>query len=95
MEFEGRVLSDKKALEAVLARCIPVVTDNHYQVTENPRNKDLFEQTERWGGLVFLVAPDRKTYVGINYSKCGTVENFLKEFDAACKQMDEKAPPEK
>ena len=65
MEFEGRVLSDKKALEAVLARCIPVVTDNHYQVTENPRNKDLFEQTERW--RLYSGGPGPKTYVGINY----------------------------
>ena len=77
MEFEGRVLSDKKALEAVLARCIPVVTDNHYQVTENPRNKDLFEQTERWGGLVFLVAPDRKPTSGLT-TQMRTVENFLR-----------------
>ena len=87
MDFEGRVLSNKKVVEAVTSKCVPVVTDNHKQVTENPRNKGLFDLSEPWGGLMWVMSPDRKFHQGIG--EAGTVDEFIRKFDAACHRLEE------
>ena len=88
MDFEGRVLSNKKVVEAVTAACIPVVADNPRQVKQAPRNPELFDLCEPWGGLVWILSPDRKFRAAIDYSKTGTVAEFLKAFDVACAKLE-------
>ncbi len=89
MDFEGRLLSNKKVVEEICRLCVPVVADNYHQVKENPRNKELFDEIKSWGGgLLWVVSPDKKLRKNINYRDAGTVANFLKLFSQACKELE-------
>ena len=84
------MLSRKEVHERIMATAIPVVVDNHWQVKENPRNPELYDEVDDWGaGIVWVVSADKKYRRTLNYVRAGTVKAFLRMYDEACKALKE------